>query len=811
MDVNVNSKEAILTNFKADMIINERHNAKRPVPPPRKKKQNRRASSMPSGGDSVKELQEVYEETRPFTIVGVVDPKSKQKMSVFQAMSKGILDLANGTFTDPSTKETMTIPEAIHRGFIQVDFSENLTNGDDPDGFNPLRNCLDTRVFPVSGVIDPRTGEFIGVRQAVNAGILNPKTGKYKNIVTGEEVDFMEAIQNGYLVVDPAIVKETTENGVYTFVDLVDASYKVNVVVDPNTGEEIPLKRAIQDGIVDITNSIYRNPNTGETMSLEEALKQGLIKAQPASASDIDKGDDIISIKQLQVKQQKFVPGDERLSGGLDNIDGWKPDQNQLMFDKVQSSMDPDSVMVIDPTDNAPISLTKAFEKGIIDFAKGEFHLPNGEVLSLEQAAARNLMEPEVLKELMDVYHKSSLGELCNNGKFDPETGLVTDPQTGTTMSLESAVAQKLVDPNQIFIYDVPSQKLMSLAQAMEEGKYDLTSGKYIHPKSGKLMTLTEAQDAGIVKCNIDPEERCKVAKTLERLNKLMDTSVPSAPSPYSDGKMSVEEAIQSGALDLQKGTFTDPITGEVMSLSEAIKEQKIDPVAASSLLKALDKLSLREMMEETNFDPETGLLTPSQSSKPLSILEAIEAGLIAPENIFLVDNVNGRITTLGALIDEGIFNPVEGTYTNPNTGETMSLAKAIDLGLIDPSIVEGDFIDTSVTLKDLIDSSKVNPRSTEFVAPNNTKMSLRDALANGFLTLNSKVKLDPRTGCVQLVSDEEVVKALLDVKENADWLQTVEQMLAAREKASQKLERLRQQKENYQVCLFLYHYQFLL
>jgi hypothetical protein len=45
----------------------------------------------------------------------------------------------------------------------------------------------------------------------------------------------------------------------------------------------------------------------------------------------------------------------------------------------------------------------------------------------------------------------------------------------------------------------------------------------------------------------------------------------------------------------------------------------------------------------------------------------------------------------------------MDGTYINPNTGEKLSLADAIEQGLIDPSISEDDFIDTSVTLKDLI------------------------------------------------------------------------------------------------------------
>ena len=57
-----------------------------------------------------------------------------------------------------------------------------------------------------------------------------------------------------------------------------------------------------------------------------------------------------------------------------------------------------------------------------------------------------------------------------------------------------------------------------------------------------------------------------------------------------------------------------------------------------------------------------------------------------------------------------------------------------------------------------------MNPREADFVAANGLRMSLRDGLANGFLTLGSRVKVDPETGDVLLVSDEVVVQSLVEV-----------------------------------------------
>ncbi|KAK3083433.1 hypothetical protein FSP39_022457, partial [Pinctada imbricata] len=786
-DLDVETGKTEISRISAEMVIHERAKGKRPVPPPRRRRGLKRVISV-AGNNDLMEFPESSEESKPFTITGVVDPRTRQKLSVFQAMAQGILDQANGTYTDPTTGKSMSIPEAIRKGLVTVDTRENLTNGDTVDGFSPMRNTLESQTFPVAGVIDPRTGEWIGVKEALTAGILDQRTNKYKNIVTGEELDFLEAVKNGYLIVDPNSLDEMEEEGCFTFVDFADSGFRANSVVDPTTGEEISYQRAIKDGVIDPRNGVYRNPHTGETISLESAIRQGLIKGQFLQPGEDDQGEDVFFIKQLQVKKQKFIPGEGK---GMDGAGAMKQDPNSAMYDKVRNHLDPAKSSVLDPNDITTISLEEAFDRGIIDFATCEFKIPDGETLTLEQAATRNFIEPELLRDILQAYKDSSLGELVDSGKLDPETSLITDPATGHTMSLESAIAQKLVDPDLLYIYDVPSQKLVTLASAMKNGQYDPSTGKFRNPKTGEMLSLAEAEKSGIVRTHIDPEKMAQTAKTLERLQKLMDTKIPASKSESSGNAMTVEEAIKSGALDLQNGLFTDPDSGEIIPISEAIRLERIDPTAARSLLEAMDKLSMQDLMQKGLINPKTGLFCPEDKSKPISIDEAIKQGLINPENVFLVDKGNDNIVSLDSLIKSGLFDPKTGQYIDPNTGEKMSLEEAVKRGLIDLNIDPELFIDSSRTLKDLIDSSKVSPRSTYFVAPNNHKLSLRDALANGFLTMNSKVKLDGE-GNVVLASDEEVVQCLVDIKENSDWMTGVEQTLGSRTKPSQRLEKLK-------------------
>lgn len=792
--------------MKSEVYIHERQKVGRPVAPPRKRRQLKRVASVATTGESLADLPDTIEETCPFIMTGVLDPRTRQKMSVFQAMSQGILDQVHGKYINPDTGESMSIPEAIHKGLINVDYRQHLTNGGmNGDGFSPLRNTMDTKIFPVAGVVDPRTGEWIGVKEAISAGILDPRTGKYRNIVTGEEQDLLDAVQNGYLVVDPALLEGYDGRNPFTFVEFTDVSYKVTGVIDPTTGLEVSLKQAVIDGFIDKANSLYRNPHTGEEMPLEDAIRQGLIKCQPLRPSDHARSDETLTVQQLQVKQQKFIAGDGDNFDGMDELDGLRKNPNRAMYEKVRKRFDPNEKTVIDPSDNLPISLEEAFEKDMVDFAKAEFKTPNGETLSLEQATSRNLMEPELLKEILEAYKENSLGALIDSGRFDPETGLVTDPSSGHALSLQAAIAQKLVDPNLIYLYDMPSQKLISLATAIEEGRYNPTTAQYCNPLTGEILSLLQAEKVGLVKCRLDPEEMTRTAKTLERLQKLMDTSIPTTKSPYSDGTMTLEEAIKAGILDVQNGEFRNLRTAEVMPLTAALKLQKVDPLAASSLLDALDKLSLQQAIDDGRIDPTTGECIPGHRSRPISIQEAIERGLLNLDNVFVVDKENDNIVSLGKLVESGKFDPVTGCITDPHTGQTLSLAEAIARGVIDAGICSDQFIDSSVTLKELIDSNKVNPRTTDFCAPNDHKMTLRDALAHGFLTMNSKVKLDPESGCVVLGSDEEVVKALVDIRENSEWLHGIEQALVSHHKPSQRLEKIRLQKEATEVRTYVF------
>lgn len=737
-------------------------------------------------------------EIRTFVITGVIDPRNQQTVSVYQAFSYGILDQVKGLYCNPDTLESTSIPEAINLGYIMVEYQTDMVNG--VNGVMSMKNMLDTRTYGIQGVIDPRTGEWISVEEAIAAGILDLERGMFINPVTGEEMTILDAIKNGFIIADPELLAalENQEPGLYTFVDWNDLAYYITSVVDPVTGDDISLKRAIIDGVVDPKKGTYFNSLTGETMSIMEAIKRGLIKGRVFDPTKDPDDGNVLRFRQLQVKQQMFHAAEAELFGeSVDSLEGMPKAHtaNEIMFEKLKGTIDVSMRGIVEESSQKRLSIEEAFKAGILRLGSAEFE-STSEITSIEEATAKGLIEPKVLREILKAYDECSVGELVDKGVFDSETGLVTDLKTGHSLSLQTAISQHLVNPETIFFYDNPSHRIMSLASAIETGRYDLETGKYVNSATEEDLTMNEAVNANLICTHVDPASIAEHAETLGYLRSLMDTNLKGVHTPHTADALSIEEAVMSGVINLPQAEYIGENVHDPVPLAAAVKSEKINTEVATQLFGAMNKLSLHEAIQTNTINPQTGKFYKAATNETMSLYAAEGKGEINPNFVFFVDKKTDDIASLGAFMSKGKFDAKTGKFKDTKTGIGISIAKAIEQGMIDPVINPDKFVQITSTLKDLIDSGKVNPRTTSFIAPNGQEMSLRDALANGFLTMNSKVKHDPQSGTVRLASDEDVVKALVNVKESTDWLSAVEQTLASQRKPSEQLEKLEVQKE---------------
>ncbi|BFZ22115.1 hypothetical protein BsWGS_25154 [Bradybaena similaris] len=812
IDIDVTTKQSKLTSFKSEMYIHERHRNKAPPlseAPMKKQILQRDEAAMATGdyvdGNTTPSFQTKISEVKNFVIAGVEDPRTKQRLTISQALSRGVLNKEFGTYNNLETGQFMPIAEAVSRGLISVEYgdasaSSGFQNGG-TDGLGSL-NSIETKTFAVSGVVDPRTGETISVKEAIVSGLLDSKTGKFHNPVTGEELSLLDAVSAGYLMADAALLDD--EDAVdgpmhrsYTSIVLEDVKYKVSRVINSLTGQEMSLEEAVRAGFIDPVLGIYKNPRTGEVMSIEEAMKQGLIKGRPFDSKKDRDTSGVLTFQQLQVRKQTFKAGEPSLTNG--ELD--RPDQNEVLLDKLRAAVGASKLTVVDPKTGKSVSLEDAVDSGVIDLASGVFRTQAGDSISLMEACARGLIDSSLLEEILKAYKDSSLGRLISSGEFDPETGLVTDLTTGKTQTLQAAVQNKVIDPDSTFFYDLAQNKVLSLTQAIESGRLDEKSGQMINSATGERLSVSQAEVSKQICSEINADEIVERAESLALLRGCMDTSIRGIKIPSISDMASVEEAVTLGAVQIPKSCYADETSVGVVTLQLAVEMERVEPSVALALFSAFNRHSLEQEIATGLIDPKSGKYINPNTKQKVPVDAAKRAGISNPDYVYLVDQQTGNITTLGALVEEGKFDPASGQFIDGASGQTMSLQEAIARGFIIPSVEPEKYVDTSSALKDLIDSGKVNPRAVDFVAANDLRMSLRDALANGFLTMGSRVTVDPETGDVHLVSDEAVVQSLVEVKENSDWLSDVEKVLASQGQPSERLERLKQQADD---CLGL-------
>jgi len=149
----------------------------------------------------------ITKESRPYTITGVIDPATDEKISVAQASEKKILDMHSATYKTEKG-EKLAIADAIHSGLVLVEYHGGETANHKPE--------VVEKTYAVHGVVDQKLKKKVSFSDAVRDGLLDKDTGEYVNNETGAKTAVHEAIMRGFIkariVADPTKLEVNPEN-----------------------------------------------------------------------------------------------------------------------------------------------------------------------------------------------------------------------------------------------------------------------------------------------------------------------------------------------------------------------------------------------------------------------------------------------------------------------------------------------------------------------------------------------------------------------------------------------------------------------
>ncbi|XP_075271448.1 LOW QUALITY PROTEIN: plectin [Opisthocomus hoazin] len=688
-------------------------------------------------------------------VAGIYIPSSKQKLSVYQALKKGLISsevarslleaqAATGFMIDPTKNEMLTVDEAVRKGVVGPEIHDRLLSAEravtgyrDPYSeqkisiFQAMKKdlipseealkLLDAQIA-TGGIIDPHLGFHLPLEVACQRGFINKDTydmlsepsevRSYVDPSTDEKLSYTQLLKrcrkdesSGLLLLPLCDTRKLTFRGLrkqITVEELVRSQ-----VMDEATAQRL------QEGLTSI-EEVSKNlkkflegtsciagvfvDSTKERLSVYQAMKKGIIR--PGTAFELLEAQAATGYVIDPIKGLKLTVEEAVRMG----IVGPEFKDKLLSAERAVTGYR-------DPYSGKLISLFQAMKKGLI--------LKDHGIRLLEaQIATGGIIDPEESHRLpVEIAYKRGLfDEEMNEILLDPsdDTKGFFDPNTEENLTYLQLMERCITDPE-------TGLCLLPLKEKKRERKTSSKSSVrkrrvvIVDPETGKEMSVYEAYRKGLIDHQTYLELSEQECEWEEITTSSSDGVVKSMIIDRRSGRQyDIDDAIGKGLIDqsaldqYRSGTlsiteFADMLSGNMSGFRSRSSSVGSSSSYTVSPAPARTQISVwSDPTEETG--PVAGILDTDTLEK-VSITEAMRRNL--------VDNITGQRLLEAQACTGGIIDP--------NTGDKCSVADAVSKGLVDKIMVD------RINLAQKAFYGFEDPRTK-------TKMSAAQALKKGWL-----------------------------------------------------------------------------
>lgn len=285
----------------------------------------------------------------------------------------------------------------------------------------------------------------------------------------------------------------------------------------------------------------------------------------------------------------------------------------KFQFDKVIAFIDCLSFIII----IISLSLFSAIDEGIIDHAKGFYvNSLTGEHLPISVAIEKGL----IFTELVDQHARRAVRTLIIEQVIDP----ITNRRLGVT-------------------------------EAIQTGLLNSTVTAYNHPVKQRQLTIAEAYDQRLILGRfVDHRPSSFIADQHQQTSYL----ITSVTDIRTDKVYSLQDGIEQRLFDRRRGVYIHPLTGDEISIGDAVKRGLLQVQAVSSQIADQLNTTNQHSSSSVNVEYYTSPTRPSgtrvlQREKDIIEFEAIND---APRR----RRRSGRTTTEEEIIEQHTTNTVE-------------------------------------------------------------------------------------------------------------------------------------------------------
>ncbi|KAF7658898.1 hypothetical protein LDENG_00006440, partial [Lucifuga dentata] len=670
--------------------------------------------------------------TTPGPMAGILLEKTKEKLTIYQAMKKRLLkpgtalalleaQAATVGIVDPVNNQTFPVEDAVKEGIVGLEMKEKLLAADKA----------------VNGYVDPYTNQRISVFQAMQKDLIPRDNGLRLLEAQIATQGLFDPVEKKNISVESAIEKGYYEKGLIS-----DQMEELTVFYNPNSQENLNYHHLLEKCIVEPDTGLLLLPvcitfkGLRRGISSTELLESKIIDKE--TYDDLQKGKTTTQDVMLMETVKEYLEG----KGSIAGIAVLSSNQRMSIYQAMkQGILMPGTALVlleaqaatgfmIDPVKNAKFSVDEAIKNKLVG---PEYHAKllsaeravtgykdpySGEVISLFQALSKELMVKEHGIRLLEA-------QIATGGIIDPINShrLPTDMayKRGYFNEDMNAILEDSGDDTKGF-FDPNTKENLTYLKLMERCVIDPTTGLCLLPlydkSEGLNFNFIDYQTKMVFK-----EEKVKVAygkymgMTVSLWELLMSEYFDEHQrqdiiQQYRQGKFNIKTIITMVLEAIEKSVKTTKVIFEGIRETVTARQLVEADIISEEVLEDLKKgkKSVNEVTEDENVnvylqgkDSIAGILLPD--SQIMTIYQAREKGKLMPGTAlilleaqaatgFIIDPIGNRKFSVAEAVKAKIVGPdvyqkllsaekaVTG-YKNPYDDKIISLFQAMQKDLI--------------------------------------------------------------------------------------------------------------------------------
>ena len=584
-----------------------------------------------------------------FEIEGIKNPVTGDYVSFNEALELGIIDKSNCTFFDKKTLTRMMLQEAADKDFIQAQLLEMLER---PIGITVLGSELTLIQAVMNKKLDPTSGLLFDNTKAT----VPLETAVEKNLISPLGAAVLKSLLN--ITVTTATVTQTVTR---------------TIKVSPQSpgGSEggegvITFQEALRGGLIDENTGIFSDPQTGKEIALDEAINLGLIKLGRQSSATSTRKSSTTSIRKVSTGSTES----SRKSSAASSRSSSPPKSVNSTKEFVKESSTRDSKATSLSTSMKMSSSTSS--------SRRESHSSSRSV-SGEMRQKQDYSRPSS--------RGSAFSSLNGSRPGSPQKSKGSSAKSG-----EKSLAGNSKNLNRLNSFEARMEERSEIESFSADSKMDYTYKS--ENSSPKVIPI------------------------------LCDSPSPTLPK---DG-YSLAAAIDDDLLDPVTGLFKLSASEEI-TFSESIAQNIINGYSAT-LYHENEKYSLKKATEES-------LLSSTGRYNQLTLREALDTGLVTFDSCKEVDIQLEESNQLAEITENILFDKTSGRYEVKPEMRPAELMVALREGKIHPSDIKVDdpSSGSKINIMEAMSKGIINKSTGEYNA-GSKKINILEAFKTGAVAI---------------------------------------------------------------------------